>query len=313
MSKSEEIVLCTFLFAVAATYIWSFGILVDLLLEKLGWTKKPTGKLRIRIRKTVLGLGAFGLLCFAYALFVEPYWLEVKHVRVKSKKLQPGAQPITIVQISDLHSEQPARLEDKIATEIGAVKPDLIVFTGDALNSPEGLPIFRRCISQLPKIAPTVVVRGNWDSWYWNKLDLFDGTGVQTLKDGPLNFDIKGTKVWVGGADVGDESKVLDLLKSAPPDALRVFLYHYPHLVLDIAGQTDLYFCGHLHGGQVAMPFYGALITLSPTGKLYESGLYHVKETMLYVNRGIGMEGGRVPRFRFCARPEITVLVIEPE
>ena len=48
-------------------------------------------------------------------------------------------------------------------------------------------------------------------------------------------------------------------------------------------------------------------------GKRYEAGLYRVGETRLYVNRGIGMEGGRVPRVRFCARPEVTVIAIHPE
>ncbi len=48
-------------------------------------------------------------------------------------------------------------------------------------------------------------------------------------------------------------------------------------------------------------------------GKRYEAGLCRVGETRLYVDRGIGMEGGRVPRVRFCARPEVTVIAIHPE
>ena len=58
----------------------------------------------------------------------------------------------------------------------------------------------------------------------------------------------------------------------------------------------------------MALPWYGAMITLSKTGKMYESGLYRVGGTWLYVNRGIGMEGGPAPRVRFLARPEITIL-----
>jgi predicted MPP superfamily phosphohydrolase len=61
----------------------------------------------------------------------------------------------------------------------------------------------------------------------------------------------------------------------------------------------------------VALPFYGALFTLSKSGKKYEAGLYRVKDTWLYVNRGIGMEGGTL-RVRFCARPEVTVLKLTP-
>ncbi|MEJ2705392.1 MAG: hypothetical protein P8Z79_23375, partial [Sedimentisphaerales bacterium] len=76
---------------------------------------------------------------------------------------------------------------------------------------------------------------------------------------------------------------------------------------------VDLYLAGHTHGGQVALPFYGALVTLSEYGKEYESGKYQVGTTTLYVNRGIGMEGGPVPRVRFWARPEITVFEVMPK
>jgi hypothetical protein len=74
----------------------------------------------------------------------------------------------------------------------------------------------------------------------------------------------------------------------------------------------DLYCAGHIHGGQIALPWYGALVTLARFGKRFESGLYQVGSTALYVNRGIGMEGGAMPWGRFCAGPEITVIEIQP-
>ncbi|MHC4240332.1 MAG: hypothetical protein ACYSUC_11380 [Planctomycetota bacterium] len=72
---------------------------------------------------------------------------------------------------------------------------------------------------------------------------------------------------------------------------------------------VDLYLAGHTHGGQIALPFYGALITLSKFGKKYESGMHKVDDTVLYVNRGIG---GHAWSMRFFARPEITVFDIGP-
>ena len=62
----------------------------------------------------------------------------------------------------------------------------------------------------------------------------------------------------------------------------------------------------------MALPLYGALLTLSKFGKRYEAGLYREGATTLYVNRGIGMEGGPAPRVRFWARPEVTVIEIAP-
>ncbi len=75
-----------------------------------------------------------------------------------------------------------------------------------------------------------------------------------------------------------------------------------------LARVAPTYLAGHTHGGQIALPFYGALMTLSRYGKRFEGGLYQVGPTPLHVRRGIGMEGGWVPRVRFCARPEMTVL-----
>jgi predicted MPP superfamily phosphohydrolase len=60
----------------------------------------------------------------------------------------------------------------------------------------------------------------------------------------------------------------------------------------------------------VALPGYGALVTLSKFGKRFESGFHQVGSTWAYVNRGIGMEGGSAPRVRFASRPEVTVIEI---
>ena len=63
----------------------------------------------------------------------------------------------------------------------------------------------------------------------------------------------------------------------------------------------------------MALPIYGALVTFSKYGKKYESGLYELNNTILYVNRGIGMKGSTARRVRFLARPEITVFDIKPK
>jgi predicted MPP superfamily phosphohydrolase len=55
------------------------------------------------------------------------------------------------------------------------------------------------------------------------------------------------------------------------------------------------------------------MLTLSKFDKKYEAGLYRERDTLLYVNRGIGMEGGSVPRVRFWSRPEVTVIDVVAE
>ncbi|HEX8291156.1 MAG TPA: metallophosphoesterase, partial [Pyrinomonadaceae bacterium] len=267
-------------------------------------------------------LAAVGVVCFAYGHFVEPYWPEVTRVRVESPKLRGAQRPVRVVHISDLHCDPEPRLEERLPDLIAAERPDLIVYTGDSINSPEGLPVLRKLMPRLAAIAPTYVVRGNWDTAFWRREELFGGTGVVELKKEAARLDVAGTTLWVAGAPFasladppdGVPTGIRNALRDVPPEAFTLFLYHTPDLILEAAetNRVDLYCAGHTHGGQVALPLYGALVTLSKFGKKYESGLHREGPTWLYVTRGVGMEGGPAPRVRFFARPEVTVIELGP-
>ena len=138
--------------------------------------------------------------------------------------------------------------------------------------------------------------------------------GAKELIASSERIEIRGRPIWVSGIAVDKEPQLATVLSSIPQDELSIFIYHYPDEIENTAMQkVDLYCAGHTHGGQVALPFYGALVTLSKFGKKYEGGTYKVSNTWLNVNRGIGMEGGSAPRVRFCSRPEVTVIDIVPE
>jgi uncharacterized protein len=314
MSAAEYLRLLLFLAFIAIVYVHAASTVVRWLLHKLEWTALSQNPRQVWYRRIVLTLAGIGLLCLGYGYFVEPYWLSVTHVSINSPKLTKGSRPIRIVHISDLHSDPKPRLEGRLPQAIAAEQPDLIVFTGDSINSPGGLPVFRKCLTELAKIAPTFVVKGNWDAWYWHDLNLFAGTGAHELNGSSSLVEVRGAPIWVAGVAVEDETMMEQAVSSIPNGAFKVFLYHYPDLIAEAAGlKVDLYCAGHTHGGQIALPLYGALLTFSKYGKRYEAGLYREGETWLYVNRGIGMEGGPAPRVRFWARPEVTVIEISPE
>jgi len=215
------------------------------------------------------------------------------------------------VLISDLHSDGKSRLEERIPGIIAKENPDIILFTGDCVNSSEGLAVFKKCMTRLAELAPTFAVRGNWDTAFWRDLDLFGGTGISELNGLGIDLEIRGATVSINGLAVGNEAQIDKVLGQKPLGPFTLFLYHYPDEIDAVSSHgIDLYCAGHTHGGQVRLPWYGALITLSKFGKQYEAGLYRKGETLLYVNRGIGMEGGYAPRVRFCARPEVTVIDI---
>jgi predicted MPP superfamily phosphohydrolase len=315
---AEDTRVLLFLSSIILIYVLAAGFVIRWLLHKFNLIAASDSRAQKWLGRSALTLAGIGVLCFAYGYLVEPYWLSVSHIKITSSKLPSGSRPIRIVHISDLHSDPKVRLEGRLPQAIAAERPDIIVFTGDSVNSPGGLPNFRGCLTELAKIAPTFVVKGNWDSWYWRGLNLFAGTGAHELDGDAAEVVINGVPIWIAGVGVGvgadDEKSMKQAVASVPPAAFKVFLYHYPDLIEEVAAQkVDLYCAGHTHGGQVALPLYGALVTLSKYGKRYEAGLYREDQTWLYVNRGIGMEGGSAPRVRFWARPEVTVIEVSPE
>lgn len=309
MNLSEKVAILAFLAVIASVYVSTGGILLRALVRKLSG-RNPVWPRRGRwFRRAVFAAALLGGLCYAYGYFIEPYWLEVTHVSLTSEKLAADARPIRLVHISDLHCDETERLELRLPEVIAELNPDLILFTGDAVNSAAGLESFRRCMSRLSEVAPVFAVHGNW------RLpgDTYAGLGVRLLDAEVAKVQIGGTEVYVAGVSAGQTWAIEPTLAKASVEALTIFLYHYPDELDGVARLgTDLYLAGHTHGGQVALPFYGALVTLSKFGKRYEAGLYRQGKTHLYVNRGIGMEGRHAPRVRFCARPEVTLIEISP-
>lgn len=276
--------------------------------EAAGLRKTVPGPARRRVRMVLFAVAGLGVLCILYGRFVEPFWPEVTFHRVAQARV-PAGERIRIVHLTDLHCDPTKRIEDRIPGLVAAEKPDLIVYTGDCLNHRDGLPHFREVMTALARIAPVYAVRGNWDCWYWKDLDLFGGTGVTVLEGESRRLQVRGTALRIGGLPYDRNRSFAETLAGRADDEVVLFLYHTPDLVFDLAREgVDMAFAGHTHGGQVALPWYGAVVTLSAFDKAFERGLHRVGSTWQYTGRGIGMEGGAAPRVRFCARPEIAVL-----
>ena len=223
-----------FVSTVVLIYFLAAGILVRLALRRLGRATLSSGRAAALFRHLILGLAALGIVCIAYG-FVEPYWPQVTFVRIKTRKLPEGSAPIRIVHISDLHSDPITRLEHRLPAIIASEKPDLIVFTGDSVNSPQGLSNFRNCMSGLAKVAPTFAVRGNWDVWYSSDLDLFGGTGVRVLEGEAVRADVRETPVWIAGVPAGSTNLIAKALSAVPKDNVSILLDHYPDDVEEAA------------------------------------------------------------------------------
>ena len=315
ITPSEKVAALLFMAVVGAVFVaaglWASAWLVRRIRRKAEPTHSAAGRWT---RRGVLTAAGAGVGCILWAKFREPYWPEITYTTLRTGKLRGARRPVRIVQFSDMHCDPTLRLEPRLGGLIADCQPDLIVFTGECVNAPAGLDNFKRCLSEIARIAPTYVCRGNWETFF-RGLDYFGQTGAIELNGTPVRVEVAGARLTLAGQAVGNSRPLADALAGAAPEDFTVFLHHYPKVIYELAdtGRVDLHLSGHTHGGQIALPLYGALVTLSGHGKALEWGRYTVKDTTLYINRGIGMEGGRWPRVRFCARPEISVFDLVQE
>src|SRR5262245_45719341 len=136
MLTAEYIRVLIFLSLVIAVYVFAALIVMKWLLQKFAGTRLSQHKGQVWFRRIILSLSLAGLLCVAYGYFIEPYRISITRVQIKSNKLASDASPIRLVHISDLHSDPKPRLEEQLPAIIKNENPDLIVFTGDSINSP---------------------------------------------------------------------------------------------------------------------------------------------------------------------------------
>ena len=251
-------------------------------------------------------------LCMLYGYFIEPRWIDVHMETLHTSKLKDAS--FRIVQISDLHCDREPRNEERAIEIINGLKPDIIVATGDYLNDTEGLPRLRQMLTRLEAPLGKFAVTGNFEAFHWPQIEVLADSSFRVL-DCETALVTKGEDtIAITGMGFAISDGPKENFEGFSVDRFNVFLFHTPDRVEDFGAQgPDLYLCGHTHGGQVALPWYGAVITFSKFGKKYEAGRYQVGKTALYVNRGLGMEPRPAPQIRFCARPEIAVFDIRPE
>lgn len=304
------------IYLIAAAVFFVLGIIFVMevfnLLAVSGIKEPSYAFLRIKTVKIGLhSIAAVILFCMIWAVFIEPYQLSVTHLEIPTDKLAAGTS-FKIAFLTDMHCSGKTSREEEIPGIIRDFNPDIILFGGDYLNSVEGLPVLKEMVNSLPQPVNGIHgVYGNWDK-YINVFRIEDA-GIKELA-GSLKVRLgESGVVSVSGMDYYPHNKSFEKIKASAKDSeYNVLVTHKPDLIYDIEGlNTDLYLCGHTHGGQVRVPFYGAIITLSKYGKKFEMGEYDVDGVKLYVSRGVGVEGGwLLPPLRFLCKPEVALITV---
>lgn len=261
-------------------------------------------------RRRFLSLGGVGLTTVALAdtLWYEPQAFEVRELKLPS----PAAGRVRMVQISDLHLSAYDAYFEKVASQVNALEPDLIVLTGDYLEEERNIRGVLEFLRQLEAPQGIFAVQGNWE--YWSRLEgenlrrHFAGAGVRLLINERQDVRVGATNLSILGLDYPSASDRLTHLQSGlDPAHVNLLLSHVPAFAHELLQPTiGLILCGHTHGGQVRLPILPPLYLPRYSGRFVE-GLYRVSthQIPLYVNRGIGTS--ILPVRLFC-RPEITLI-----
>lgn len=269
--------------------------------------------------------GAAGLAL--YSGEIERHWLEVTDLEIKLNNLPAAFDGMRIVQLSDIHLDEftePFFLRHAVET-INQLHPDAVFITGDFVtDGMRGRSLAVQAASQCAAILKGLECRqlyavlGNHDVLVGPKkvMAALADSGITVLRNAYLPLERAGGRIWLAGVDDPLEGHPNPDLAIPPsirnqPGEPVVLMCHAPDYVRRLqehpAGQAvSLMLSGHTHGGQVRVPFLGALL-LPPLGQRYVEGFFRLGGLQLYVNRGIGTVN--LP-LRFNCPPEITLITL---
>ncbi|MDI7817479.1 metallophosphoesterase [Clostridioides sp. ZZV14-6387] len=232
---------------------------------------------------------------------------------VKNDIVKTESESIKVVQISDtqIGSFYSTKNLKKVANKVNALNPDIIVFTGDLIdysNKNPDIDEITAILSSMNARLGKFSVFGNHDYMY--KLPRYYR---QIMKNSNFNLLINENKKIKLADDKYINILGVDEILNGNPDIkylenktdknnFNLLLAHEPDLVdMFSKDSMNLVLSGHSHGGQIRIPFKGALVT-PPYGRKYTKGFYEVNGNHLYVSSGLGST--KLP-FRFFNIPEI--------
>lgn len=315
------------------TAIWSFGSLFSCLLllladlsgycvrwfrsrvaERTETSAPPLDSSRRMFMQTSLGaLAAAPILVSGYGASYESNGWEIEEVHLSLNPAHAFDPPLKVVQVSDIHSGlfmTPARMRH-CAEAVRQLEPDLFVLTGDFIsNSAADLP---PCIKEIARVESrygSFAVLGNHEHWYGEPekiIAAFKGAGISMLQNAHRVLETDRGSIAIAGIDdlrVG-RPNLGRALADLDPTLPTILLSHRPEIFPRAAARNiALTLSGHYHGGQVKMSALGLSISLAHLLSPYPEGLYRLRNSHLYVNRGLGTTGTPV---RVNAPPEITL------
>ncbi len=193
---------------------------------------------------------------------------------IKSDRIPEEFNNFKILQISDFHTGTFHGGTDRLVEKAKEAQPDIIALTGDLIDDEQvNLSVVKRLVEQLATIAPVYSVSGNHDIWYSD----FEGYQRLLTKLGVTIMDNRGIILQRGNSSIklygiGDpkswnDAAAEEFLQSEmralkPGNGFNILLFHRANMFGLIKGKGfQLVLSGHMHGGQLQIPFIGGLVS----------------------------------------------------
>lgn len=293
-------------------------------------------------KKRIVLISAIAIFLVAVTVWLA--WgnsaLMITEFTISDDEIPEGFSGFRIAQISDLHDAEFGEENEKLISLLREAEPDIIVITGDFVDRRRtDIELSLNVARMAVEIAPTYFVTGNHEASLSEKdyKSLKEGmidAGVVVLEDDTVALDRGGDKITLMGVndpifskdrssgadeetteDPDIDKKIMDaklevLTAASDLTDYTVLLSHRPEVFeVYVDHGIDLVISGHLHGGQVRLPFIGGFYT--PNQGLFPEiieGLYYIGDTNIVVSRGLGNSAFPI---RVNNRPEIVIIELE--
>jgi predicted MPP superfamily phosphohydrolase len=309
---------------------YAFVCLLAILYVALGWQARRILKARVRALRSndtavydvaaALGHRPVQGLLVRLASALPKNEIFKLHVNVKTLSLRglpAELEGLSILHLSDVHmcGRVTQLYFDYVVERANELDADLVCITGDIVEKTRCLPWLAPTLGRLTARHGKFFVLGNHDKRLSDvpaARRLLVETGLVDLGGRSMMHEVRGAKIflagnerpWFGPAPDVPNFHELPLAERAP---FRILLSHTPdHIYWAALHGFELMLAGHNHGGQICLPYLGALVSPSYYGVKYASGLFYEPPTLLHVSRGVS---GLEP-LRFNCPPELTKLVL---
>ncbi|PWJ27459.1 putative MPP superfamily phosphohydrolase [Branchiibius hedensis] len=298
---------------------------------------------------SVAGLGAGALI---WGTVIERNWYAVRSVTVPV--LAPGSSPVRVLQISDLHLVPRQRRRIEWVRSLTRLEPDLVLNTGDNCSDMGAVPFVLEAMEPFLHLPGAFVLGSNdyFAPWFKNPFSYFAerrvtavdrqpeklpvdqlvaglrSEGWVDLRNHRENLKVNGMCLELVGVDdphIGMDDYAAVAGPPAPDVAGTLGVVHAPYTrVLNAMAADDipLIIAGHTHGGQVRVPFYGALVTNCDLDTSRASGLSRwwpgaeaglpAPDDPAYLQVSAGLGHNKYSPVRFACRPEANLITLVP-